>query len=85
MLLNQIPNLISAPQSSSGSAAWTPPGSGVIKVNVDAALGGRNGGIAVGGVARDDSGRWIAGLTKFFPFSCPALEAEAVGLKEILS
>lgn len=51
-------------------AAWTPPGAGFIKVNVDAAVNEQDDRFGIGIVARDVSGKVIYAASKtLWPFS----------------
>ncbi|KAF7815065.1 putative non-LTR retroelement reverse transcriptase [Senna tora] len=43
---------------------WTPPNNSIIKINVDGSRWDHSGGIACGGVFRDQHGRWMGGFAK---------------------
>lgn len=61
---------------------WKPHDIGSFKVNVDAAVKGRNDGTGVRVVVRDASGNVLAASKKFFNTSYSALAAESMAIKE---
>lgn len=67
-----------------GDHVWRKPMEGWIKVNTDAAVF-NDGSIGVGGVMRNSQGAWMGGRCCKVRGSWTPREAEAIGLKEVLS
>ncbi|XP_019197687.1 PREDICTED: uncharacterized protein LOC109191482 [Ipomoea nil] len=65
--------------SSWSKLCWTKPPAGIIKINIDASVDLMTSRAGCGGVARDDSGSWLAGFTYNIGI-CSPLVAEAWAL-----
>jgi ribonuclease HI len=70
---------------SKGATAWTRPLPRQVKINVDAAFCADQAEGAVGVVARDYKGQYIAAATRYLPHVASVAMAEALALKEGLT
>jgi hypothetical protein len=61
---------------------WVPPPPGVIKINVDAAVGKNSGCGTVAAVARSDGGAFLGASTRIFPGRTEAETLEALACRE---
>ncbi|CAH9078697.1 unnamed protein product [Cuscuta epithymum] len=66
-----------------GSKGWSCPGSGFLKVYVDASIDGHCHGLSW--VVRNAAGEFLAGGSKKGGGRCSPLEAELLGIREVLS
>ncbi|CAI0444675.1 unnamed protein product [Linum tenue] len=86
-LVSEI-NISTPPSNSSATTvrriSWQPPPDGWVKLNVDGSVKGDPPSSAIGGVARDPAGNWIAGFYTHVGH-CSVLEAELKALRDGLS
>ncbi|KAL4292089.1 hypothetical protein GQ457_14G023220 [Hibiscus cannabinus] len=63
----------------SAPSQWTPPAVGWLKLNMDGPKRSQDGSAMCGGVARDHTGSWQFGFSKFIGF-CGVFDAELWGV-----
>ncbi|WJX44042.1 hypothetical protein P8452_31070 [Trifolium repens] len=64
---------------------WQPPPRGKLKCNIDAAIFAELNRFGVGMCLRNDHGQFVKAKTRLMEGTPPALEAEAMGLREALN
>ncbi|KAH9726542.1 reverse transcriptase domain-containing protein [Citrus sinensis] len=72
-------------QGCHGAICWTPPHPGWLKCNVDAAIFSAQGKVSYGGVIRNSDGIFVTACCTCVLGSYGARDAEALGVREILS